>query len=298
MKKENLISKWLDNNLNDEEKEAFDKLDASDSYRKIVRAVESFSGPQVDIEGGYYRLKERLSSGPRPKQNTGFYFSLAAAVLVIALTVYVFTNSTSSAYQADLAENKLVQLPDNSTARLNAGSKLTFDKASWKQQREVVLSGEAFFDVEEGVKFSVVTSQGSVSVLGTEFNVKDRVNFFEVSCFEGKVLVQSLDQQLVLSAGEAVRITGDKVELQKAVGSGPSWLEQRAVFKSVRFSEVLDELERQYDVSISGDLRYSKEYFSGSFSHINLETALQAVTIPLNLSYTISGNKIALKIND
>lgn len=298
MKKKNLISKWLDNNLNDEEKEAFDKLDASASYRKIDRAVKAFSGPQVDIEGGYYRLKERLSSGPRPKLNTGFYFSLAAAILVIALAVYVFTDSATSSYRADLAENKLVYLPDNSTVRLNAGSELSFVKRSWSKQREVMLSGEAFFDVEEGNKFTVLTGQGTVSVLGTEFNVKHRQDLFEVICFEGKVLVQYGDDQVVLIAGEGVRITGDKVEPQTALGSGPSWLERRSVFKSVRFFEVLDELERQYEVKISGDLRNSKEYFTGSFSHENLELALQAVTIPLNLTYTISGDKIALKIDD
>ena len=44
----------------------------------------------------------------------------------------------------------------------------------WKNERSVNLDGEGFFKVAKGSKFDVETSAGTVSVVGTQFNVKNR----------------------------------------------------------------------------------------------------------------------------
>jgi transmembrane sensor len=41
----------------------------------------------------------------------------------------------------------------------------------WSKERTLSLEGEAFFEVQKGSKFSVVTSDGIVEVLGTSFDV-------------------------------------------------------------------------------------------------------------------------------
>ena len=69
----------------------------------------------------------------------------------------------------------------------------------------------------------------------------------------------------------------------------------KSVFRSTPFSIVVDELERQYNISISGDQRNTQTLFTGSFYHENLDTALQAITIPLNLEFSINGNEVVLK---
>ena len=75
---------------------------------------------------------------------------------------------------------------------LNSKSTITFNKHNWDTNRTLELNGEAFFDVEKGNTFTVKTSQGNVSVLGTEFNVNASVDFFRVSCYEGKVKVSEM----------------------------------------------------------------------------------------------------------
>ena len=55
----------------------------------------------------------------------------------------------------------------------------------------------------KGRKFTVNTTQGQVMVLGTQFNVENRGNFFEVSCYEGLVQVMFKDQTIKLPAGSS-----------------------------------------------------------------------------------------------
>ena len=61
------------------------------------------------------------------------------------------------------------------------------------------------------------------------------------------------------------------------------------------YSKVLAEFERQYNVTFSVDDIDANEVFSGGFPHNNLDNALQAITIPLNLAFTKNNNKISLK---
>jgi ferric-dicitrate binding protein FerR (iron transport regulator) len=297
MKKENLITKWLDNNLNDEEKEAFDKLDVSPSYRKISRAMKAFAPDTLDQDSSYQKLKNKLPGHTRSTGRLRMVSTLIAAIVVVALSVYLFNRSAVTLYETSTGQNLALELPDKSSVLLNAGSTISYNERSWAKERVLELQGEAFFDVEKGSRFVVITDQGTITVLGTEFNVKEREGFFEVSCYEGKVEVACQNQNTILTPGEVVRLIDGKLTSQQTAFSGPSWPEDKSYFKSVPFGEVLDEIERQYGVEIIGDLRNSRQLFTGSFFHENLETALQAVTIPLNLTYTLSGDKVILKID-
>jgi transmembrane sensor len=64
-------------------------------------------------------------------------------------------------------------LPDGSRVWLNAGSRLIYPEFFADKNREVLLIGEAFFDVEHNEKqpFIVQTSDLRIKVLGTRFNV-------------------------------------------------------------------------------------------------------------------------------
>ena len=72
-------------------------------------------------------------------------------------------------------EQKRVVLPDSSEIWLNAGSTVTFPEVFANDKRLVTLDGEAYFTVKKDTTkpFVVETSQLSVKVLGTKFNVKE-----------------------------------------------------------------------------------------------------------------------------
>jgi ferric-dicitrate binding protein FerR (iron transport regulator) len=296
MKKKDLISKWLDYNLNDSEREAFNKLDESRSYHKISEAARLFKAPEFDRAGSYLILNKKLASRKtnRPLLK---YMSGVAAILIVCFGIFYFLDTKSNQYLAANGATTELQLPDKSEVILNDGSQLSFNAKKWTENRAVSLNGEAYFKVTKGQKFTVRSSQGEVTVLGTQFNVKDRPGYFEVLCFEGSVLVSINGKKYVLSAGETVRSLGDSILNKTTESRRPEWLDKKSIFKSVPFQQVVQELERQYDIKVAGRAAEKKTLFTGSFSHENLETALQAITIPLNLSYSIDGKNVVLKNN-
>lgn len=294
MKKTDLISKWLDFNLNDDELEAFNNLDASGSYQRISEAAKRFGSPHFDTQESYSRLQLKLEQ-PSRRSNWMRYVSGIAATLVIGLGLFYFLNSSPIEQVAYNNTTKEFNLPDSSNVTLNAGSSLAYDSNKLQWDRNVKLEGEAYFKVAKGKRFTVHTKHGTVAVLGTQFNVNSRNDFFEVVCYEGKVAVEYHREVIELTPGESYSMFGTNTALEKIEDIAPSWLNKKSKFVSTPYKHVVEELERQYDIKITGYDTEAETRFTGSFSHENLETALQAITIPLNLSYIINGKNVVLK---
>jgi len=299
MKKEDLIIKWLDNNLSEKELQAFKKLDASSAFMKLDEAARQFKAPDFDLDANLNKLKK---SKPLEKSTTGWkqYVAGIAAVLALSLGIYFsFFNVSETTFLAQNQETVEFLLPDNSEVVLNAGSHITYQDNNWETDRKLDLIGEAYFKVTKGSKFTVNTEHGNVSVLGTQFKVKARNDFFEVVCYEGLVEVIYNGKATKLSAGSGIKVFENaRTGKISSNDSEPSWLHQKSSFTSVPYQQVLEELQRQYNVVIAPlDSVTTGALFTGSFTHENLETALEAITIPLNLSYKIEGNNVVLKSN-
>ena len=115
---------------------------------------------------------------------------MAAAFIIGFTLVSVFFSKDLTTIETMASEKTTVTLPDNSTAQLNSKSEISYSEKKWDKKRTVNLKGEAYFKVAKGSKFDVKTTAGIVSVHGTQFNVKNRKNYFEVKCFEGLVGVE------------------------------------------------------------------------------------------------------------
>ena len=216
--------------------------------------------------------------------------------MIICFGIYYFTKSSDTIESTLLAQQKSLVLPDASEVHLNALSTITYNGTNWDNERHVALDGEAFFKVAKGQSFKVETSFGTVTVLGTEFNVKQRDNFFEVICYEGKVGVETKLKQVVLLPGDRfLIIDGNYIATEKENVSSPSWLEHNSNFKSIPYREVIAEFERQYGVSVELQNIDSSQLFTGSFAHNDIEIALKSITLPLQLKYSKTDNIIRLK---
>lgn len=296
MTREELIKKWLDNNLNTEEQKAFEQLE---DYSKLIQmntALKSFKAPEFSIDNSYEDLKPKLRFNEQKSSHWLQPLLKIAAVLAICFSVYHYSTNLDTEVNTQIAQTSQVELPDTSTVNLNANSTLSFNENDWINNREVQLHGEAFFKVAKGQKFDVVTANGTVSVLGTQFNVKQRDTYFEVTCYEGLVAVTHNEEYIKLHPGDVFKIIDGKLfATEKEFASQPTWLRGESSFKSVPLKHVITELENQYSIEISLDKTDASRLFTGSFAHNNLDLALQSVTIPLNLSYSKSGNSIVLK---
>ncbi|SEG45182.1 FecR family protein [Flavobacterium urumqiense] len=296
MKNEKEILKWLNNELSSEEIEDLKQSENLQTLEKIAHYASQLETPKVDAHAALEAFKAKNHSKKKTKVRTLDFKALyrVAAVLVVMLTsaYFLFFNNTKS-FETQIAQTKTVTLPDNSEVILNAASKLTFNEKKWADKRALTLEGEAYFKVQKGQTFSVNTTAGVVTVLGTQFNVKERKNYFEVNCYEGLVSVTYNNETIKLPPGKTFRVINGIIENVEDINAqNPSWIQQESSFNKIPLNQVIAELERQYDIKIKVKGVDTSKLFTGSFTHTDKEIALQAVTIPLKLSYRIEGKTI------
>ena len=291
MDKDYLIEKWLKNELTEAEKQSFSKLDDAEFNEYIVDNAKLFKASQNSKIEDFKTFKTRYYSQNTPVKQLNWWSPLIkiASVMVITLGLYfVFFNNPETLFETVASEKISIELPDLSKVELNAQSSIAFNSKNWKNNRALKLHGEAFFKVAKGSVFDVKTKQGVVTVVGTQFNVKQRDNYFEVKCFEGIVKVAANDISKQLAAGETFQLLNGQFSEGKTKASSPKWIDNMSEFEAIPFKEVLAEIERQYNIQITVKTVDIDRLFTGSFIHNNLENALKAVTQPMNMIYELN----------
>ena len=297
MNREKLISKWLDNNLTDDELLAFKALEDYDHLMKLNTELQGFKADDFDSRKEFNKVLSAIKSD-KSKPKSHWYQPLlrVAAILVIGFGIYYYATTLDTTISTDFAQRTTIELPDASSVALNAKSTLVYNKKGWKKERDVELIGEAFFKVSKGSTFNVITTSGTVTVYGTEFNVKQRDNYYEVICYEGLVGVTYKSHETKLKPGDSfLIIDGKQIAKEKEIRTTPSWLNNESRFNSIPYKAVIAEFERQYGVSITLLGIDSTQIFTGGFSHDNIDLALQSITLPLHLTYSKENNSIILK---
>jgi transmembrane sensor len=302
MKKEDLLEKWLNDEITSAELEVLRTMPEFSSYLKIDAFTKRIELPVHDTEAGLQAVKKQLGAQKvknSPKVITMSTLIKIAAVLVLLLVSYVYINSLPTTVKTEMAQTEILGLPDGSSVTLNEGSALSFNEGNWEKERVLTLSGEAFFDVSRGKTFTVSTAEGTVTVLGTQFNVLSNDNSFEVKCFEGLVSVTHNGTTVKLPQGTAVRLVNGKLIQEEVYTSGPGWIYKESSYKNIMLKNVLKELEKHYNIRVSTKNIDVNLRFTGSFTHENLEAALQSLTLPFGIDYTINNtNAVTLFANE
>lgn len=151
-----------------------------------------------------------------------------------------------------------IVLPDGTLVNMNSGSTIVYPEKFSSKKRQVFFSGEAYFDVVKNSRspFEIKTEKSSVSVLGTEFNLKvypeDRS--IELALVEGKVEFSSEDNgKVLLTAGEMLEYdknTGIVSTSKFSPDAYSSWKDGTIYFKNRTLSYIAKQLERIYNVDI------------------------------------------------
>lgn len=296
MTEDDLLKKWLNNDLTDAEEKAFSERNDYKIHRNIIDKAQHFKASNFSKVDDFSSFKKKYESKSTEKQINWIKPLLRiAAVFLIGFGLY-FTvfNSDLTEAKTLASEQSTISLPDLSKVTLNAGSKITYNEDDWESKRHVNLKGEAYFKVAKGKTFDVITDHGIVTVVGTEFNVKSRKNYFEVKCFEGIVKVVSDTIFRQLTAGETYRILNKTFTEDKTTAIKPKWINNRSAFKSIPIKNVIEELERQYNVEVTFKNADNSRLFTGVFVNDNLENALESITKPMNLMFKISSSNQVL----
>lgn len=296
MEREELILKWLNNDLTAPELEAFKQLKDYEALTTLNSHLQGFKPNNYNVSEELDTLLKTIETRKKAKKNWLPIMLRVAAVVVVCLGIFYYTTTLDTQISTVIAEKQTIELPDASTVAINAKSTITYNKHNWDDSRNVTLDGEAYFEVAKGSKFDVITPNGVVSVLGTKFNVKQRNNTFEVVCYEGLVQVVYGSYNEKLPAGNRLLILDGKlVANENDIISEPSWINKQSTFKSLPYKEVIAEFERQYDITIDTQNVNDTQLFTGSFTHNNLDVALKSITLPLQLTYTKTGKTILLQ---
>ncbi|MBK7340040.1 MAG: FecR family protein [Saprospiraceae bacterium] len=223
----------------------------------------------------------------------------AAASLLLVYFLFFFNKTNLIDVTTEVAQTSTHLLPDGSSVKLNAKSQVNYDAASFLKNRRIQLIGEAFFEVTKGSKFTVETSQGEVEVLGTSFNIYSRSDWMEVTCFTGKVAVtyKNNNSRFILTPGQKVNNKDISAAVQKTeIDNAKLWTSGYFYYNQVPLQHILDELQRQYqisDVQIADSLRQIP--YTGYFHKANLQQAIHSICLPLRLEGHMEGNTLMLK---
>ena len=214
---------------------------------------------------------------------------IAAAIVVIFFALGSFIRFYTVGVETPAGQHLEAFLPDGSRVNLNAKSSISYHPYWWKINREVKLEGEAFFEVQKGKKFTVVSHRGTTQVLGTSFNIFAREDVYKVTCITGTVKVKSSQgfEAIIKPNTRAEVAANGKINLLTNIDTFPeiSWKKNIFIFTATPVVAVFNEIERQYDVVIQVQAEEGIRY-SGNFNKDqDVEGILDYVCPALGLKY-------------
>lgn len=224
---------------------------------------------------------------------------LVAASLTIVLIGSGFIFKNKLLYQTHTSaygETKTLVLSDSTRVVLNANSSLRVPRFGFgRETREVLLSGEANFDVAhqaDNQKFVVRTDKGfEVVVLGTEFTVYARPARSKVILNRGKVQLNYREgqsrKQLTMKPGDLVTLDRDN-HLRQEVTSQPekyaAWKDHRFVFDDTTLAEFAEIMQENYGIRVViPNKNLAQRTLVGSFRAESPEELLEIVCKIFNL---------------
>ena len=241
----------------------------------------------------------------------------AIAIFVLSTSISFYYLLSDNFFREKLASSETVVplgsqakiiLPDGTIAWLNSGSTLKYSNLYGKKNREVLLSGEGYFEVtkDKSKPFFVHTNNIQVKVLGTVFNVRSYMNdrTVEVNLLEGKVDVSMLDnnssKKLILIPNEKMiynKNTKTMYSCKADAAKSAQWTIGKLCFVNSSLKDISKDLERKYNVKIILESdRVKNEIFSGSLDlNQPLKFILDYLDVDKKLTKTYNGQTVSIK---
>ncbi|MFC2133188.1 FecR family protein [Bacteroidota bacterium] len=237
------------------------------------------------------------------------YIIRAAAVLFIFLAgVYFVSKIFSGPEMKTIFVNNLehleISLPDGTIVKLDAGASLQYSENFGNEERNVLLNGEGYFEVTPNPDkpFTILANNAVVTVLGTAFNLRawEGDGKTTIAVAEGKVSFKENKEQnageVILTEGYASTITGDSppsTPVETDINEHLLWLNKEMGFKSASLKEILDQLNRWYDLEfILPNNSYLNDRLTIYLKNDSIENILDLVSITMNLQYERKENII------
>lgn len=194
-----------------------------------------------------------------------------------------------------------IVLPDGTKVWMNAASSLRFPTAFTGNDRQVELSGEAYFEVTKDPTkpFIVNVNRMKVAVLGTQFNVMsypDEKNI-QTTLIDGAVNVSADGHSRQLQPGEQTQLSADgNIQLIKDadIESTLAWKNGYFQFNKADLQSVMRQLARWYDIEIVYKDQVPDFMFVGQLDrNANLSVILKILE-KSQVHFSVEGRKITV----
>ena len=279
-----------------------------DQIAEAATAISEIEG--VDSRSAYFKVQNRIKKEGRYMLFVSSLSRIAAVLfipLLIASGVLIYR-------QLNLKENQQfamqeitsptgirsqIVLPDGSNVWLNAESTIKFKVPFDQKNRNVSLSGEAYFDVQKNPSVPFIVSSGGVNVrvLGTLFNYRafEGENNIEIVLAEGKVSLNTNGEkrtnEVIMKPGDRAvfdktsnltRVTNEKIEKYIA------WHDGKLVFDETLMPEVAIQIGRWFGVDVViADPKINNYRITTTFDNESLHQVLELLRLssPIEIKY-------------
>ncbi|HEX2899982.1 MAG TPA: FecR domain-containing protein, partial [Bacteroidia bacterium] len=234
---------------------------------------------------------------------TMWFIRIAAAVLfVVSIGLVLVLNHYSRLPETQLAtldsgDHSLTDtLSDGTVVTLNAHSRLEYPLKFARNERQVKLEGEAYFDVAHDPQhpFRIHAGSADVRVLGTSFNLNARGDKVKVAVQTGKVELSQADsvagnprQRLLLTAGMAGSYDGKAKRMQQERGEAENalfWKTKKLVFRNEPLDQVVAALNAVLgDSIVIGNAAIGRCTLTTTFEKPSIAAALEVIAATFNL---------------
>lgn len=249
---EKIFRDWEKSWMQSEEKNRL----SSEEWYSLKRKIQTLQTQNVST----IRYNKRRSL----YQKIAAVAAIAAIAIISLFTINQLSNETLDekilVIETKYGEKKRVTLPDSSIVWLNCSSRISYSSEFGVLDRNIELSGEAYFEVmkQEGKLFKVKTNSYDVVVKGTKFNLASypEERYTVTVLLDGKVQILDKDKVLDMSPGELVQMDALTKKMSKEnvdVEQYKSWIDNKIEYNAIRFDELLNRLSRQYGVKIHYD---------------------------------------------
>lgn len=297
---EERVQRWIIKKENKEEKEQA-SLEYWNEMEAKVDSKTYLALERVNHRIGFVTPKAKCI--PLYRKVSRIAAVLLPLLLLAGSYVYYTTHKLTEVYVA-YGEEKHLFLPDSSEVWLNAGTTIKYSPKNNSARRLVYLDGEAYFSVkrDENKPFIVQAQQLSVKVLGTRFNVKAYSGDEKIitTLESGKVEVAlPVKEARVLKPDEqlAYHVRTSAIDVTKVIATEAiGWREGQLIFTNASLKEMLQTLERRFDIPIIShrDISTSQLYTIKFLKGESLEEILDVLQDLIGFTYQKQPNQIVL----
>jgi ferric-dicitrate binding protein FerR (iron transport regulator) len=357
---DDLLVRYLIDSVSDDEKVRIDNwLAESSDNRKhfdnlkdiyhLGKVTKTPSGYDKDkslerVRSRYYRYKYEEVSGRKgtAQRRPSILAAVSvAATILVAFGLGFYLHSVvvkQPAQSSEVIYNEVSSpagsrsqavLPDGTRVWLNAGSKIRYPMEFLNGDRQVTLSGEAYFEVSKmkDKRFIVKAGDLAIRVWGTKFNVKayPEENTIQTTLVEGSVSILNTKEikpretylqpkqtatyykdpaneekipepQKPSKAPEPVQDSELQVQDKINTVLYTSWKDEKWIIEGKTLGQFAVEMERRYNVKIDFENDYIRNYrFNGIFRDETFEQMLQVIKLSSPVDFSINYNNILIK---